>query len=213
MSEHALGFDVGPSGVRATGSPSTIPATGFGEWPPPAGRRWARPTAPASHGWVLPPSLPPRCSWTRISARSRPPCCSRWIGAPSRSDAGWSPRLIDVISACGVSADRGRTVTVASGFELWTELRLERQTPGRHVHDRTRPADEQWRAWAGGRTRPVLQPPLAPRSRSFRVSAGGTPSASCLSRSISAFSSAPNSSATFVSQSQPTSTIAPVKVP
>jgi sugar (pentulose or hexulose) kinase len=51
--------------------------------------------------------------------------------------------LIDVIAACGVSAAEARTVSVSSRFEPWTELRLEREPAGHHVHDRTRPADEQ----------------------------------------------------------------------
>jgi predicted dehydrogenase len=51
--------------------------------------------------------------------------------------------LIDVIAACGVSAAEARTVSVTSRFEPWTELRLQREAAGHHVHDRTRPADEQ----------------------------------------------------------------------
>jgi predicted dehydrogenase len=51
--------------------------------------------------------------------------------------------LIDVIAACGASAAEARTVSVSSRFEPWTELRLGREPAGHHVHDRTRPADEQ----------------------------------------------------------------------
>lgn len=51
--------------------------------------------------------------------------------------------LIDVMAACGVSAAEARTVSLSSRFEPWTELRLEREPAGHHVHDRTRPADEQ----------------------------------------------------------------------
>jgi hypothetical protein len=34
-------------------------------------------------------------------------------------------------------------VRVASGFAPWTALRLEREPSRHHVHDRTRPAEEQ----------------------------------------------------------------------
>ncbi len=51
--------------------------------------------------------------------------------------------LIEVIAAAGRSAESGGPVSVESGFEPWAELRLEEAAPGRHVHDRTRPADEQ----------------------------------------------------------------------
>jgi predicted dehydrogenase len=51
--------------------------------------------------------------------------------------------LIDVIVACGLSAAEARSVSVSSRFEPWMELRPERDRLGRHVHDRTRPADEQ----------------------------------------------------------------------
>jgi hypothetical protein len=36
-----------------------------------------------------------------------------------------------------------RSVSVTSRFEPWTALRLERGPSGHHVHDRTRPAEEQ----------------------------------------------------------------------
>jgi hypothetical protein len=51
--------------------------------------------------------------------------------------------LIDVIAACGVRAAEARTVSVSSRFPPWIELRPEREPAGHHVHDRTRPADEQ----------------------------------------------------------------------
>ena len=51
--------------------------------------------------------------------------------------------LIETIAAAGASAESGGPVTVESGFEPWTELRLAEAPPGHHVHDRTRPADEQ----------------------------------------------------------------------
>jgi hypothetical protein len=34
-------------------------------------------------------------------------------------------------------------VSVTSRFDPWTELRVEERPTDRHVHDRTRPADEQ----------------------------------------------------------------------
>lgn len=51
--------------------------------------------------------------------------------------------LIELIAAAGRSAESGGAVRAESGFEQWTELRLEEPAPGHHVHDRTRPADEQ----------------------------------------------------------------------
>jgi predicted dehydrogenase len=51
--------------------------------------------------------------------------------------------LIEVIAAAGISATEARAVKVTSRFEPWTALRIERIEPSHHVHDRTRPADEQ----------------------------------------------------------------------
>jgi predicted dehydrogenase len=51
--------------------------------------------------------------------------------------------LIEVIAACGSSAAEGRSVEVSSRFEPWLELRPVRHPVAHHVHDRTRPADEQ----------------------------------------------------------------------
>ena len=51
--------------------------------------------------------------------------------------------LIGLIAAAGASAESGGPVNVESGFEPWSELRLEQAALGHHVHDRTRPADEQ----------------------------------------------------------------------
>jgi predicted dehydrogenase len=51
--------------------------------------------------------------------------------------------LIDVIASAGLSASTGRPMPVHSRFERWTALRLEPSRAAHHVHDRTRPADEQ----------------------------------------------------------------------
>jgi predicted dehydrogenase len=51
--------------------------------------------------------------------------------------------LIEVMAACGLSAAEARSVSVCSRFEPWTELRVGHERAGHHVHDRTRPADEQ----------------------------------------------------------------------
>jgi predicted dehydrogenase len=51
--------------------------------------------------------------------------------------------LIEVIAAAGASASERRPVGVRSRFEPWIELRLDDRAPVHHVHDRTRPADEQ----------------------------------------------------------------------
>jgi predicted dehydrogenase len=64
-------------------------------------------------------------------------------GSPPLSSPDLDVHLIDVIAACGSSAAEGATVRVASGFTPWTALRLEREPSRHHVHDRTRPAEEQ----------------------------------------------------------------------
>jgi predicted dehydrogenase len=51
--------------------------------------------------------------------------------------------LLDVIAAAGVSAAEGRPVAVASRFEPWSALRVPDERSPHHVHDRTRPAEEQ----------------------------------------------------------------------
>jgi predicted dehydrogenase len=64
-------------------------------------------------------------------------------GRAPLSNPALDVHLIEVIAAAGRSAESGRPASVESGFEPWTELRLEGTAPGHHVHDRTRPADEQ----------------------------------------------------------------------
>lgn len=64
-------------------------------------------------------------------------------GRAPLSNPALDVHLIEVIAAAGESASSGRPVRVESRFEEWTELRLQEAAPGHHVHDRTRPADEQ----------------------------------------------------------------------
>jgi predicted dehydrogenase len=64
-------------------------------------------------------------------------------GRPPTANAELDVHLIDVIAAAGRSAAEGRNVDVTSGFDPWTELYVEESPSARHVHDRTRPADEQ----------------------------------------------------------------------
>jgi predicted dehydrogenase len=64
-------------------------------------------------------------------------------GRPALDNPELDIHLIDVIGACGSSAAEARSISVSSRFEPWTELRPERERLGHHVHDRTRPADEQ----------------------------------------------------------------------
>jgi predicted dehydrogenase len=64
-------------------------------------------------------------------------------GRPPIASAELDVHLIDVIVAAGRSAAEGRNVSVTSGFDPWTELYVEESRSTRHVHDRTRPADEQ----------------------------------------------------------------------
>jgi predicted dehydrogenase len=51
--------------------------------------------------------------------------------------------VIDVIASAGESSRTGGPVPVQSRFEPWTALRLDGGGPAHHVHDRTRPAEEQ----------------------------------------------------------------------
>jgi predicted dehydrogenase len=64
-------------------------------------------------------------------------------GDPALGNPDLDIHLIEVIAACGVSAAEARSVSVSSRFEPWTELRPDRDRVGHHVHDRTRPVDEQ----------------------------------------------------------------------
>jgi predicted dehydrogenase len=64
-------------------------------------------------------------------------------GRAPLSNPALDVHLLEVIAAAGESAASRRPVEVASRFEPWAELRLEGAAPGHHVHDRTRPADEQ----------------------------------------------------------------------
>jgi predicted dehydrogenase len=64
-------------------------------------------------------------------------------GRPPLANPPLDVHLIELLAAAGQSAESGRPVRVEGGFEPWTELRLEDAAPGHHVHDRTRPADEQ----------------------------------------------------------------------
>jgi predicted dehydrogenase len=64
-------------------------------------------------------------------------------GRAPLSNPALDVHLIELIAAAGRSAESGGPVSIESRFEPWTELRLEEPAPGHHVHDRTRPADEQ----------------------------------------------------------------------
>jgi predicted dehydrogenase len=64
-------------------------------------------------------------------------------GRPPLTNPALDVHLIEVIAAAGTSAAEGRPVAVASRFEQWTALRPGEPPSGHHVHDRTRPADEQ----------------------------------------------------------------------
>jgi hypothetical protein len=79
------------------------------------------------------------------------------------------------------------------------------------LHARGRGLSGEAPACADGARRLTRRQP--PRAGRFSVCDRGTPSSNSFSRSISALSSAPNSSATFVSHSQATSTMAPANVP
>jgi predicted dehydrogenase len=64
-------------------------------------------------------------------------------GRPPLDNPELDIHLIDVVAACGLSAAEARSVSVSSRFAPWAELRMEPDRVGHHVHDRTRPADEQ----------------------------------------------------------------------
>ena len=63
-------------------------------------------------------------------------------GRAPLADPAIDVHLLEVITAAGDAARAGNAVAVRSRFEPFTGLRLQEQE-GRHVHDRTRPADEQ----------------------------------------------------------------------
>jgi predicted dehydrogenase len=64
-------------------------------------------------------------------------------GRPPLDNPELDLHLIEVIAAAGAGATSGGPVPVHSHFEPWTALRLEQDAPGHHVHDRTRPVEEQ----------------------------------------------------------------------
>jgi predicted dehydrogenase len=64
-------------------------------------------------------------------------------GRPPLANPALDVHLIEVIGAAGTSAQSGGQVSVESGFEPWSALRMEEARPDHHVHDRTRPGDEQ----------------------------------------------------------------------
>jgi predicted dehydrogenase len=64
-------------------------------------------------------------------------------GRPPLANPELDVHLLEVIAAAGTSAAEGRPVAVTSRFEPWSALRLSREPSAHHVHDRTRPADEQ----------------------------------------------------------------------
>ena len=63
-------------------------------------------------------------------------------GRPPLAAPAIDVHVLDVIAAAGRAARDGTAVEVASRFEPFTALRLH-DRPGAHVHDRTRPAEEQ----------------------------------------------------------------------
>ncbi len=64
-------------------------------------------------------------------------------GRPPLDNPELDLHLIEVIAAAGASASAGAPMPVQSRFERWTALRLESDGPDHHVHDRTRPVEEQ----------------------------------------------------------------------
>jgi predicted dehydrogenase len=63
-------------------------------------------------------------------------------GRPPLADPDLDVHVLDIIRAAGAAAREGAAVPVSSRFAAPAFLRLEERA-GRHVHDRTRPADEQ----------------------------------------------------------------------
>jgi hypothetical protein len=64
-------------------------------------------------------------------------------GRPPLARPDLDVHLIEVIAAAGASAAERRPASVTSRFEPWSALRPAPGRPAGHVHDRTRPADEQ----------------------------------------------------------------------
>ena len=61
---------------------------------------------------------------------------------PPVADPAVDVHVIEIVDAAGRAAGQGVAVPVVTRCEPFAALRLEEE-PGRHVHDRTRPADEQ----------------------------------------------------------------------
>jgi predicted dehydrogenase len=93
-----------------------------------------------AHAWEL--REPDDATWLWTDGLREAVSALRMGRAPLANPA-LDVHLIELIAAAGASAESGGAARVESSFEPWTELRLEEPPPGHHVHDRTRPADEQ----------------------------------------------------------------------
>jgi predicted dehydrogenase len=93
-----------------------------------------------AHAWEL--REPDDATWLWTDGLREAVAALR-AGRPPLANPALDVHLTEVIAAAGRSAAEGRPVSVASRFDAWPELRLGEAPPGHHVHDRTRPADEQ----------------------------------------------------------------------
>jgi predicted dehydrogenase len=106
------------------------------DWDPHGLEVWRERT----HAWEL--REPDDATWLWTDGLREAVAALR-TGRPPLANSALDVHLIEVIAAAGRSAAAGRPLSVASRFEPWPELRLDGAPPGHHVHDRTRPADEQ----------------------------------------------------------------------
>ena len=93
-----------------------------------------------AHAWEL--REPDDATWLWTDGLSEAVLALQ-AGRPPVNNPSVDVHLLDLIAAAGTSAAEGRTVAVESRFEPWSALRVVDQPPQHHVHDRTRPADEQ----------------------------------------------------------------------
>jgi predicted dehydrogenase len=92
------------------------------------------------HAWEL--REPDDATWLWTDGLSEAVTALR-EGRPPLDHPDLDVHVIELISAAGQSAREKRTVAVESRFEPWAALRIEGRSHERHVHDRTRPAEEQ----------------------------------------------------------------------
>ena len=105
------------------------------DWDPSGFEVWRN----ESGRWEQRDAIEPTWSWA--DGLREAVACIR-DGRPPLTSTGHDLHLLDVVAAARVAAEERVAVRVGSGFER-LELRLEPPSGVEHLHDHTRPADEQ----------------------------------------------------------------------